>query len=188
MDLVPFDESSEAGGPYADVGDFRQGSAVSRWALARYLVGRAIGESVSGALLIVALGILASAAVLEWVLHTTFWAVVVAVVALGVLTMRAVLRAVLVRLTVGEPVGGFEARLRALVDDTRSDVLAELRRIGLPGRTWTLPVLALRLIGRVRRRDTLARLRTFDLDRVVPAARVDELHLVLRSISTRSRL
>jgi len=34
----------------------------------------------------------------------------------------------------------------------------------------------------------LARLRTFDLDRVVPAARVDELHLVLRSISTRSRL
>jgi hypothetical protein len=102
--------------------------------------------------------------------------------------MRAVLRAVLVRLTVGEPVGGLEARLRALVDDTRSDVLAELRRIGLPGRTWTLPVLALRLIGTVRRRDTLARLRTFDLDRVVPAARVDELHLVLRSISTRSRL
>jgi hypothetical protein len=165
----------------ADVGDFRQGSPVSRWALARYLVGRALGESISRALFVLALGILALAALVGWGAGSTFWAVVVAVVALGVLCMRAVLRAVLRRLTVGvrdEPV---EQRLRALVADTRSDVRAELRRIGLPGRWWSMPLLALAFLGRERRRRTVELLRTFDVDRVVPPARVDELHLVLRS-------
>jgi hypothetical protein len=162
-----------------DVGAFEQGTPISRWALARYLVGRAIGESLSGALLIAALVILVLAGLVEW-LGSTFWSIVIAVLALGVLVMRAALRAVLLRVMAAEQVGPLETRLQALVADTRSDVLGELRRIGLPGRTWTLPLLPLRLLGRNRRRKTLARLRTFDLDRVVPRSRVDELHLILR--------
>jgi hypothetical protein len=163
-----------------DVGAFEQGSPISRWALARYLVGRAIGESVSRGLLIVALVILGLAGLVEWRLGSTFWAVIIALLALGVLAMRAILRAVLRRLSAADQVGPIEARLHALVDDTKSDVLAELRRIGLPGRTWTLPALPFRFLGRERRRRTVTRLRTFDVDRVVPKARVDELHLILR--------
>ncbi len=164
-----------------ETGSFRQGSEVSRWALARYLVGRALGQSISRALLSLAVLILAVAALIGWGLGSVFWAVVVAIVAVAVLAMRAVLRAVLRKLTVGDGADALAVRLRALVSDTRSDVLRELRRIGLPGRTWTLPLLALRFVGRSRRRDTIARLRTFDLDRVAPPARVDELHLVLRA-------
>jgi hypothetical protein len=163
-----------------EVGAFEQGSPISRWALARYLVGRAIGESVSRSLLIVALVVLLLAGLVEWRLRSTFWSVVIALLAVGVLAMRAILRAVLRRLSAADQVGPLETRLRALVDDTRSDVLAELRRIGLPGRTWTLPLLPLRFAGRERRRRTITRLRTFDLDRVVPKARVDDLHLILR--------
>jgi hypothetical protein len=177
----PHRASADDGWEVGDVGAFRQGSALSRWALARYLVGRALGESISRALLILAALILGLAAVIGWGLGSTFWAVVVSLVALAVLAMRAVLRAVLRRLTAVEQADALAARLRALVSDTRADVLRELRRIGLPGRTWTLPLLALRFLGRKRRRDAVARRRTFDLDRVAPPGRVDELHLVLRA-------
>lgn len=162
-----------------DVGSFEQGSPLRRWALARYLVGRAIGESVSRNLLILAVGLLIMAGVVEW-FGSTFWAVLIAVAALAVLAMRAVLRAVLGRLTAAKQVAPVEARLNALVDSTRAAVFAELRRIGLPGRSWTLPLLAMRFLGRRRRATTLARLRTFELDRVVPPSRVDELHLIIR--------
>lgn len=168
-----------------DVGAFEQGSPVSRWALARYLVGRALGESIGRSLLIVGLVVLVLAGLVEW-LGSTFWSIVIAVVALAVLAMRAVLRAVLRRLTTANTVGmagtagTVEVRLQALVADTRPDVLAELRRVGLPGRTWSLPFLALRFLGRRRRRRALTKLRSFDVDRVVPKARLDELHLILR--------
>ena len=162
-----------------DVGAFEQGSPASRWALARYLVGRALGESISRSLLVLALGILALAGLAEWA-GSTFWSVLLALLALAVLAVRAVLGAVLRRLSAAERLGPIEARLHALVAETRSDVLAELRRIGLPGRTWTLPLLAVRFLGRQRRRAAVARLRGFDLDRVVPKARVDEVHLILR--------
>jgi hypothetical protein len=164
-----------------DVGEFRQGSPGSRWALARYLVGRAMAESLSRSLLLVALSVLALAAAAEGALNATFWAVVLAVLALVVLAMRAVLRAVLRRLTAADQIQPIEQRLRSLVADTRRDVLRELRRVGLPGHSWTLPLLALRLFARRRRSDTIARLRRFDLDRVVPKARLDELHLLLRT-------
>ena len=59
-------------------------------------------------------------------------------------------------------------------------MLRELRRLGLPGRTLTLPLLAFRFLGRERRKDTVARLRKFDIDRAVPKARVDEMFLLLR--------
>jgi membrane protein implicated in regulation of membrane protease activity len=162
-----------------EVGTFEQGSPLHRWALARYLVGRAIGESIGRALLIVALAVLVVAGVVEW-LGSTFWSVVIAVLALAVLAMRAVLRAVLRRLTAPDRLGSIEQRLQALVSDTRSDVLAELRRVGLPGRSWTLPLLAGRFLGRRRRHRTVARLRNFDVDRAVPRSRVDEIHLILR--------
>lgn len=164
-----------------DVGEFRQGSPVSRWALARYLVGRSIGQSVSTSLLLVALVLLGLAALIGWGAHQTFWAVLVAIVGLAVLGTRALLRAVLRRVSAVDQVGPLEARLRALVADTRADVLAELRRLGLPGRTWTLPLLALRLARRSKRQETLDRLRGFQVDRVVPEARVDELHLIVRA-------
>jgi hypothetical protein len=161
-----------------DVGQFRRGSPLSRWAFARYLVGRAIGESVGSTLLVLALALLALAAVSQWVLHSTLLAVLIAIVAIGVLLVRAVLRAVLRRLTEADRYGPVETRLRELVSDTRGDVLRELRRVGLPSHTVTLPLLALRLIGK-RRAATLERLRGFDIDRAVPKARLDELHMLL---------
>ena len=101
------------------------------------------------------------------------------VLAVGVLLLRAALRAILRRLTATDQYGPVEARLRSLVRDTHADVLRELRRVGLPSHAWTLPLLAVRLIGR-RRKETVARLREFDVDRAVPKARLDELHMVLR--------
>jgi hypothetical protein len=191
--LTPSSEPDPDEPAGSDVGAFEQGSPVSRWALARYLVGRALGESIGRSLLIVGLVVLALAGLVEW-LGSTFWSIVIALVALAVLAMRAVLRAVLRRLTTANPVstagmvgsaGTVEMRLQALVAETRSDVLAELRRVGLPGRTWSLPLLALRFLGRQRRRRALTKLRSFDVDRVVPKARLDELHLILRDMHGR---
>lgn len=161
-----------------EVGEFEQGSPLSRWAFARYLVGRAIGESVGHTLLVVALLVLALAAACQWGLHSTFFAVVLAVLGLLVLLVRATLRGILRRLTEADRYGPVETRLRELVADTRGDVLRELRRVGLPSHTVTLPLLAMRLIGK-RRKATLARLRDFDVDRAVPKARLDELHMLL---------
>lgn len=163
-----------------EVGTFRQGSPLSRWALARYLVGRAIGESVGRTLLIVALILIGLAVVCQWTLHLTFVTVLISVVAVFVLLLRWVLRTVLRKLTAADYYGPIETRLRALVSDTHGDVLRELRRVGLPSHTLTLPLLALRLVGK-RRKQTLERMRGFDIDRAVPKARLDELHLLLRN-------
>jgi hypothetical protein len=162
-----------------DVGEFRQGSPLTQWALARYLVGRALGESIGHTLLVVALVILSLAAASEWGLHSTFLAVVLTVLAVIVLLVRATLRAILRRLTEADRYGPLETRMRALVADTRGDVRRELRRVGLPSHSITLPLLAVRLMGK-RRTATLSRLREFDIDRAVPRARLDELHLLLR--------
>jgi hypothetical protein len=162
-----------------EVGEFRQGSPLTQWAFARYLVGRAIGESVGHTLLVVALIILGLAAGCEWGLHSTFLAVVLTVLAVFVLLVRAALRAILRRLTEADRYGAIETRLRGLVADTRGDVLRELRRVGLPSHAITLPLLAFRLVGK-RRKATLVRLRQFEIGRAVPKARLDELHLLLR--------
>ncbi len=166
---------------HADVGEFRQGSPLSQWALARYLVGRAITESMGNALLTVGVLLLALAALAWWALDSVLLGVLVLVVAVGVLLLRAVLLGIVRRLTGFRQYAPIEERMTALVDDTRSDVLGELRRIGLPGRMWTLPLLALRFLGRTRRRDTLERLKRFEVARAVPRARLDELHLLLRT-------
>jgi hypothetical protein len=164
-----------------EVGTFRQGTELSQWALARYLVGRAIARSVGDTLLLIGIGIVALAVVIGWLTTSVGWGVFIGVVGLGVLAVRGVLLWLLRALTAFRSYRPLEHRMRALVGDTRSDVLRELRRIGLPGRTWTLPFLALRLLRRNRRKETLARLREFDLAWAVPPARLDELHLLLRT-------
>jgi hypothetical protein len=167
-----------------EVGEFRPGSPLSRWALSRYLVGRAIAESVSRTLLIAAVVLLAAAAAVQWGAHVTFVTVLLVLAAVFVLVLRWILQAVLRRLTAADHYGPIDGRLRALVADTRADVLREMRRVGLPSHTITLPLLAVRLLGR-RRRQTVERLRRFDIDRAVPKMRLDELHLLLRQVAGR---
>jgi hypothetical protein len=167
-----------------EVGDFDQGTPGSRWALGRYLVGRAVAEYVSRALLVFALVVIAVAALIYW-LGPTWVAVLIVLFALSVLLMRWVLTALLGRVTSAAYFGPAEGRMRELVADTRGDVRRELRRIGVPSRTWTLPLLGLRLLRRKSRAATLERLRRFDADRVVPRARLDELHLIVRRLPPR---
>jgi hypothetical protein len=166
-----------------DVGAFRQGSPGSQWALARYLVGRAAAESLGRGLALIGVVLLAGAAVLWWQ-HLPGFAALCAIVAVGLLLMRAGLLALLRRLT-ALPVD--PRRLRSLVRATRADVLRELRRLGLPGRTWSLPLLALRLLRPRRHPETVQRLRGFDVERAVPASRLDELHLLLSPPSSSCR-
>lgn len=170
-----------AGGSGPEIGSFRQGSLGSQWALGRYLVGRAVAEALSRGLLLLAVVLLAGAAGI-WAAGSTFWGVVVGILAVAVVLMRRVVLAVLRRLRVAGGDPALDARLGQLVAATRKDVLAELRRLGLPSRSWTLPLLAVRLLGR-RRRETADKLRAFQIDRVVPAARLDEVHLLLQSAS-----
>lgn len=163
-----------------EVGEFRQGSQWSQWALGRYLVGRAMTESIGISLLIVALVILALAVVSQWLLHSTLLAVLLVIVAVFDLTLRWLLLAIVRRLTAFPRYEPIEQRLTELVRDTRGDVFGELRRVGLPSHTWTLPLLALRLARSARRADTLAALRAFEIERVVPKARLDEVYLLLQ--------
>jgi len=183
---LPAGESEPWVSADGEVGEFRQGSPLSQWALARYLVGRAIGESVSRTLLVVAGLLLLAAVAVQWGLHLTLVTVLIVIVLLGVLLLRWLLRAILRRLTAADRYGPIEERLRELVSDTHGDVLRELRRLGLPSHLWTLPLLALRLAGR-RRAETFERLRAFDIDRAVPKARLDELHLLLRDATGRNQ-
>src|SRR3954452_8193028 len=169
-----------------EVGEFRQGSPLSQWALARYLVGRAIGESVSRTLLVLAGVLLIAAAAVQWGLHLTLVTVLLVVVLVAVLALRSLLRAILRRLTAADRYGPIEDRLRALVADTHGDVLRELRRLGLPSHLLPLPLLAVRMVGR-RRAETFERLRGFEIGRAVPQARLDELHLLLRDASGGNR-
>jgi hypothetical protein len=174
----------EAGESEPDVGEFRQGSPFTQWALARYLVGRSVTESVGVALLIVALALVGLAALGQWLIDSTVLAVLLVIIALFVLVLRWLLLTVVRRLTAFPQYAPVERRMNALVADTRGDVLRELRRIGLPGRVWTLPLLPLRFLGRSRRRETMARLRRFEITRVVPKARLDETFLLLRQAYT----
>ena len=163
-----------------DVGAFEQGSPLSRWALARYLVGRVLTEAVGNALMLTAIVLLVLAALAQFGLHSTLLCVLLVILAIGVLLVRFVLLAIVRRLTGFAQFGPLEDRMTALVDDTSKDVMRELRRIGLPGRTFTLPLLAFRFVGRERRADTLTKLKQFDTERAVPKARLDEVHILLR--------
>ncbi len=176
----PFDPQRPAYDVGADVGAFEQGSPFSRWALARYVVGRVILERVSWSLLVLALVFFALAAVSQFVLHVTLLTVLLVIVAVMVLLMRALLQAVLRRLMGAKAYGPLEEQLSGIVSGAGSDVLAELHRVGLPSRTLTLPLIAVRLIGK-RRAETMTRLREFEVERAVSRARLDELHMLLRT-------
>lgn len=166
--------------PGVDVGAFEQGSELSRWALARYIVGRVILERVSWGLLGVAVILLVLAALSEWGLHSTALAVVLVILALTVLLMRALLRGLLRRLMAFSTFAPVEDRIKQIIDDASSDIFAELGRVGLPSHVLTLPLFIPRLLGR-RRADTMARIRRFEVERAVSRTRRDELHLALRS-------
>ncbi len=165
-----------------DIGAFPQGDVAARWILGRYLLGRALGRYLSRALLTISLLVLALAA-LAYVGGVTWLAVLIALIALSVLAFRAAIAALLRRLVPGGRAGldGHDAaHLRALVAGTGADVGRELRRLGLPSRSWTFPLLLLRLAGR-RRAETMRRLREFDIERVVQPARLDELLMLVQS-------
>jgi len=162
-----------------EVGDFRQGTPQSRWALGHYLIGRAILAYVDRALYLLALVIVIVAA-LAWWLVSPWLGVPLLLVGLAVLVLRAITAALVRGLTGAGRFGPSEERLRTLVAETGGDVRREMRRIGLPSRPWTLPLLAVRLLGR-RRSETIARMRQFRADNVVSGTRVDELHLLLRN-------
>lgn len=171
--------------PNIDVGAFEPGTPFSRWALARYIVGRVLLERISWALAGLGIVLLVVAALCEWVLHSTFLAVIVGIVAVGVLFLRWLLMAVLRRLMLAQAYGPLEKRLDTIVSSATGGVLAELRRVGLPGRVFTVPLIAFRLIGK-RRQETLEKMRAFDVDRAVPKARRDELHLLLQEATGRA--
>jgi hypothetical protein len=167
--------------PDPDVGAFEQGTPASRWALGRYLVGRAIGDFVSRALTVFTLFVVALAALVWW-LGPHWLAVLIGVFALTVLLVRSLLGAVLRRATGAGYFGPADDRMRRLVAETRGDIRAELRRIRVPSRTWTLPLLVWRLARRRRRAETLRRLRAFDAKRVVSRSRLDELHMIVQQL------
>lgn len=161
-----------------DIGAFEQGNQLSRWALSRYIVGRVILERVSWALLGLAVALLVLGGLAEWGVHSTALVVLAVILALSVLLMRATLRAILRRLMAFEQFAPVEAQVRRIIRAARKDIFAELGRVGLPSHSITLPLLLPRLLGR-RRRDTMARIRQFEVERAVSRAHRDELYLAL---------
>lgn len=180
MTVLP--PAGDPNGPPSDddepeVGSFRRGSEISRVALGRYLVARALTEALDRSLYAVAL-VLTLIAVASFVFWIKWIGVLIFIVALFVLGFRLLFLAVLRRLA--GPLGVAEGRIRGLVADSRGDLRRELKRIGLPGSTLGLPLLALRLLGR-RRKESFAKLGQFDIARVVPPSRLDELHMIIQS-------
>lgn len=163
-----------------DVGTFRQGDPFSRWALSRFVIGRVVLQRVGWTLLGLAVVLLALAVVCQLVLHLTVVTVLLVLVMLAVLAMRALLRLVLTKLLAAAEQGPLGAQLDDLVKGAAPDVLAELRRVGLPSRTLTMPLLAVRLARAKTREDTTQRLRRFEVERAVSDTRIDQLHLLLQ--------
>ena len=181
--MYPQLQPDDPGRQAPEVGEFRQGTADSRRTLSGYLVGRAIGEQTAAGLMILGFSFLALA-VGAYFIAPTWLAVLVGLIGFGLLLVRAVVAAVMRRLAGVGRFGPHEDRMRSLVAETRGDVRRELRRLGLPSHTATMPLLVARLLGR-RRGEVIARLRGFDIDRVVPPARVDDVHLVIQALSQR---
>lgn len=165
-------------GAEAEVG-FGGSDPLTAGLLSRYLVGRVVAARVSISLMIMALVLLAGAVAL-WVWGPHWLAILVGLLALAVIALRALIVAILRRIMGVGQLGPAEDKVRALVADTQGDLRRELRRIGLPATVFGMPLLMVRLIGR-RRAATFARLRQFDVNRVVPRSRQDELHFVVSS-------
>jgi hypothetical protein len=172
------------GGP--EVGDFSQrigGNAASEWVLRQYLLTRALGRSIvrtvhwTGVLtLAVAVGI--------WFAGVHWLAILVGLLAFAILIFRALLSGIQNRLASAAQFGTASRQVDKMVAVTRRGLRAELRRVGLPSAPWGPTQIAMRLMRRTRRAQTLAALRKFDLTQVVPQSTLDELHLLLRGGNT----
>jgi hypothetical protein len=66
-----------------------------------------------------------------------------------------------------------ETALRDAVEAGKANLRVELRRAGLPSRSWQVPVYVLRLARGTGRATTRARLRDVDVDLVLPRAQLD---------------
>lgn len=157
----------------------RPGTGVTALMLARYLVGRAVAARVSATLWIVGAVVLLGAVGL-WFAAPHWLGVVVGLFGLAVLGLRAMVMLILGKIMAVGRLGASEARITKLVRDTGGDLRRELRRIGLPGSTFGMPLLVVRLMGR-RRAQTFERMRRFDVGNVVPAARRAELEFIVRN-------
>lgn len=167
-----------------EVGDFRQGDPASRWALARYLVARTLGDNAVRSVLAVAVVFAVLTVVLAFVSAPVVLTVLLGLVTLGWFVAWRLARALWRRLTAGPSFDAVRPDLEALVGETRPDVRRELRRIGLPAHPLAAFAFAWRL-RRSRRADTTARMRGFEIERVVPADRVDRLYLLLERLRPR---
>jgi hypothetical protein len=156
-------------------------TAISRWALARYLVGRVIGFYVSKWLLIATL-VVAVLAALAWWLGPAWLGALVTGWALCILLFRWLVLVFLRHITAAGYYGPIEERMRALVWDTMGDVRTELKRIKLPSTPWTIPLLLLPLLIPSRRRELMLRLRAFEVSRAVSRERLDEAHLLVSQV------
>lgn len=158
----------------------RSGPPDSQAALRQYLIVRALGRSAVNTLQWSALAILALA-VLCWLSGVKVLAVFIGLVAVAVLLVRSLLSALGRRLSGANRLGPVEPQVRRLVARTGRGLRRELRRVGLPGVPWAPLLIALRLIRPYRRQKTAQSLARIELNRVVPASQLDELHLLLQS-------
>ncbi|MDR1998621.1 MAG: hypothetical protein LBQ06_01580, partial [Frankiaceae bacterium] len=155
--LPPAADPGGAGGP-GEVGDFRQGRAEVRWALARYLVGRVILGKVSLGLLFTA-ALIGAAGIAMFALGLKVFGVLILLAALAVLLVRWVFAGIVRRVSAAASFGPAEEQVRRLLADTGGDLRRELRRVGVPSGWWSFPLLLARLIRSGPRRAMFARMR-----------------------------
>jgi hypothetical protein len=150
----------------------------------RYLLGRLAVDHVRGLTRWIWLGVLLGAALA--VLVDPVW-VGVAVMAVSALVIGGRLVAVrsLTRLSLAPRFRPAEDGLRSAVEAGKASLRVELRRVGLPTRSWRLPVFALRLARGQTRAQSRSRLRQVDVDRVLPRAQLDRAFRALDETAAR---
>jgi hypothetical protein len=152
------------------------GVAGGRDALRRYVLTRALATWILNSVQLTGIGVLIGA-VLVGFAGLKWLAVLLVLLAAVVLLFRVLLSAVVRRLAGGS--GRADAKLTALVRETRRELRHELRRVGLPGTVFAPTAIVVRLIRTSRRSDTLERLAAVDLSTIVPQSRLDDLELVI---------
>lgn len=180
-EILPRSGPAEGDADRISVGRFRPGSLSTQLALGRYLVGRVIIARINAGLMLTALVII-GIAVLVWLVGPHWLGILIGLLALPVLLVRALVRSFIGRITDAHTFGPAEDQVRRMIGDTGGDFRRELRRIGVPASIVSFPLLLMRLMRSSSRRTLLDRMRNFDLTRVVPASRVDELQMLITSI------
>jgi hypothetical protein len=105
----------------------------------------------------------------------------VLVFVLGVLVLvgRIVLVRAVGRLSLARRYRPVENDLRAAVEAGKANLRSELRRVGLPSGTWTLPLSAIRLARGTDRSAARSRLREVEIHRILPDAQLTRALRVL---------